>query len=267
MFNLFRKKEDIGSLTSSGEKIVRMRISQINSRNISWYVSDLEIKDNVVKYRVSNKITNEGKKYSASFINGDNIIENIEKRILQKRVERAVNEYIEELPKTDGKNWNIKKYYINFQRYTLEIKANFTRFINFVPIYRKLDIRNFKLAEKTEENDYLIIKDTININVSKINKIFIEELKKEGTYLEKLENETVEEMIKEQKNKEQILKTKSINDYVKKEKYHKRKAVLKFFGFGKKEKVKEVKKEEVSREEIENIQEEIDKMAEVHLEK
>ena len=266
MFN-FLKKRVILELPT--EKIVRYRIVQINSRNIKWYISDLEVKNNVARYRISNKVTNDSRVYSTSFGTGDGIIENMEKRILQKRVWAAVNFYINELPQCTLK-WNIKKYYVSIKRYTLEINANFMNFINFIPVFRIDDIRNFGLPENEDVNDLDIIKKKIAITEEKLDKIFVENLIKENRYLENLDKITEEELQQEKKQKERIVKSKLINDYSVRKKKKKKGLFLRFLGYKKKESPAkkledEIKKENTELKKILEDYKEIDEMSKINL--
>lgn len=254
MFDFLKKEKKVVS-----EKVLRRRITELNSRDTGILVSGLDVKE-TIKYRLSvagsnRYITKEIKKFN----NTEDIMTIIERDILRERIKKAAFSVFSSLQKTgekviDGETlyWKIENVEMKFENFSYKILAKFSKFDEPVELREVENIFEIGFPENGTENDIKIFEENAKLSYDNINRKFTRQIELRSRKLKKLSE------VKEESTKEKFIQKKNINDFSIKEEKKDKKSFLDFL---KTKKTQKTKKDEKVPEktEIEDKDDELEK--------
>lgn len=244
MFDFLKKEKKVVS-----EKVLRRRITELNSRDTGILVSGLDVKE-TIKYRLSvagsnRYITKEIKKFN----NTEDIMTIIERDILRERIKKAAFSVFSSLQKTgekviDGETlyWKIENVEMKFENFSYKILAKFSKFDEPVELRKVENIFEIGFPENGTENDIKIFEENAKLSYDNINRKFTRQIELRSRKLKKLSE------VKEESTKEKFIQKKTINDFSIKEEKKDKKSFLDFL---KTKKTQKIKKDEKAPEKIE----------------
>ena len=208
MFDFLKKEKKVVS-----EKVLRRRITELNSRDTGILVSGLDVKE-TIKYRLSvagsnRYITKEIKKFN----NTEDIMTIIERDILRERIKKAAFSVFSSLQKTgekviDGETlyWKIENVEMKFENFSYKILAKFSKFDEPVELREVENIFEIGFPENGTENDIKIFEENAKLSYDNINRKFTRQIELRSRKLKKLSE------VKEESTKEKFIQKKNIND-------------------------------------------------------
>ena len=247
MFDFLKKEKKVVS-----EKVLRRRITELNSRDTGILVSGLDVKE-TIKYRLSvagsnRYITKEIKKFN----NTEDIMTIIERDILRERIKKAAFSVFSSLQKTgekviDGETlyWKIENVEMKFENFSYKILAKFSKFDEPVELRKVENIFEIGFPENGTENDIKIFEENAKLSYDNINRKFTRQIELRSRKLKKLSE------VKEESTKEKFIQKKNINDFSIKEEKRDKKSFLDFFKTKKTQKNQKTKKDAKVPEKIE----------------